>query len=120
MGGYVYRVYSWNAVLGQDIQSEDNSADVTNSIETGIARMAIKDANAQLTLTVEKVAKATNDTQALAIGDTVAATAVFATPHFDITFGIAQVIDVQAGNTNNTASETLTVKFDTLEIKQAR
>ena len=120
MNSIVYRVYSWNAVVGQDLQAEENSADVTGGIDTGIFAYGVKGCNPQLTLTVERVGIATNDIYAAVEGDTTYATATLATAHFDILFTVAQVTDIQAANSNGTSAETLTVKFDTLAIKQMR
>lgn len=120
IGAYVYRVYSWTFSQQNDVKTEDNAADVTNGISTGIARHAIKGANPQLKLVAERVAKATNDPYSLVENSTVQATAVIATSNFDITFSGVQMIDIQAGNKDDTATEEITLKINTVEFKQAR
>lgn len=118
IGAVVYRVYAWTFSQQNDIQSEDKADDICNTVETGIDRFAIKNASPQLTLTAKRVAVATADPYTLTEDDTVIATAVLATNNYDITFTGVQMIDVQAGNTNDTATEEITLKIDQVEFKQ--
>ena len=118
MGGYTYKVWAFNFDLQGDIQSNDDSADETNGIKTGIDHYVVVNANLQATMTVERVAKATNDPIADLYNNVVNSDIVYTMNGFEITFNTAQNIDVQNTTTNEQGSQELTIKIDTMVIKQ--
>lgn len=118
IGNDVYKVYSWTFSQQNDVQSEDNNADVTNGVATGIDFFAVKNANPQLTISALRVAKTERDNVADTIGNVKYATGIISTTHHTITFTGVQPIDVQLGNTNETATEEITLKIDTVSIEQ--
>lgn len=118
IGADLYKVYSWTFSQQNDVQSEDNNADVTNGVATGIDFFAIKNANPQLAITAVRVGKTTRDNVADTIDNTKYASCVITTTHHVMTFSGVQPIDCQLGNSNETATEELTLKIDTVKFEQ--
>lgn len=118
IGSDIYKVYAWSFDMQNDVQSEDDNADTTNGVATGIDFFAIKNSSPQLTITAVRVAKTERDNVADTINNVKYATGVIETTHHTMTFAGVQPIDDQLGNTNETATEELTLKVDTFVIEQ--
>ena len=117
-GGQTHNVWAGTLTQGNDNQVVPNSADVTNSIKTGVSHVAVKGADVQLSLTVERIAKATYDYESDIIDNTELATVVLAFDGFELTCGVAQATDWQGTTNNESGSFDITMKIDTLELKQ--
>lgn len=118
MGGYTYKVWSFQFDMQGDVQSNDNSADVTNGVKTGIDHFTVVNANIQATMTIERVGIAENNPVEDLFNNTVYSNIVYTMNGFEITFNTAQNIDVQDTTTNEQGSQELTVKINTMQIKQ--
>jgi len=117
-GGEVHRVWSGSFSFNGDNQVVPNSADVTNGIKTGVDHVALKGADLQLTLTIERVKKSVTDYESYIVGNTVFNDVVIALDGLQVTFGVAQIIDWQPTTNNESGSFDVNMKISSIEWKQ--
>lgn len=115
-GATVYKAWSWNVAQNADVQAVDNPADETNGVKTGIDYFKVGNSAPLASATVTKVGtQDVTDT----FDNTEYASVVIAMDHFEITLtGTVQNIEAKASNSNETATEDLSIKYNYIEIKQ--
>jgi len=117
-GGQAHNVWAGSVTQGADNQTVPKSDDVTNGIKTGVSHVAVKGADVQATLTVERIDKTGYDYEADITGNVVFSDVVLAFDGFEMTLGVAQTTDWQPSTNNESGSFDLTLKIDTIKLKQ--
>lgn len=118
VGGAPYKAWVFNFALGGELQSVDDPADLTNAIKTGILYYKLGNVKPQLTVSKLRSAVSSNNPIADVTGNTVFASIVIELTHFTVTLSGAQPIEIAAAVANESMTDDITFKIDTVEIKQ--
>lgn len=113
LGGYAYKVWSWNLSIQGDVQMLVDPSD-----DTGIAYAHMVGANPQLSMTVTREPIATVDPRSDVMSDTVYSGVTFGLKHFDIECTSAQLTEVTNSVNNESATYDFTVKVDKVKLTQ--
>jgi len=117
-GGQAHNVWAGSITQSADNQIIPKSDDLTNSIKTGVSHVAVKGADVQATFTVERIDKASYDYETDITGNVVFSDIEVAFDGFIMYLGVAQTTDWQPSTNNESGSFDLTLKIDTIKLKQ--
>ena len=116
-GSKTYKAWTWTVAQNADVQSVNNSADVTNGASTGIDYFNVVNAEPSASFSATRI---TTNTDVVDMFTNVVETSLVITmDHFELTLSEGvQDVAVSRETQNETATDSINVKFNKMVLKQ--